>query len=200
MSYFQPTRFNVLPKVVKNLLIINGLFFLATIVLSPDIDLYESLALYHWDRNEFRIWQPITYMFMHGDFMHILFNMWGVWMFGTQLENLWGSKRFLKFYILTGLGAGILQIILFPGTSLVGASGALFGLLLGFGMMFPNAKLMLIFLPIPIKAKYFVIIYGCFELYYLFTSTGNIAHLAHIGGMIFGFFIIKYWQREQNSS
>ena len=118
------------------------------IVLYPEIELYESLALYHWDRNEFRIWQPITYMFMHGDFMHILFNMWGVWMFGTQLENLWGSKRFLKFYILTGLGAGILQIILFPGTSLVGASGALFGLLLGFGMMFPNAKLMLIFLPI----------------------------------------------------
>ena len=201
MSHFQPQRFSLLPPVVKNLLIINGLFFLATIVGSgSNIDLYAPLAMHHWDSNSFRIWQPITYMFMHGDFFHIFFNMWGVWMFGTQLENLWGSKRFLKFYLLTGLGAGILHFILFPDGSLVGASGALFGLLLGFGMMFPNAQLMLIFLPVPIKAKYFVVIYGLMELYYGFTSTGNIAHFAHIGGMLFGFLIIKYWKRKRNSS
>ena len=200
MSYFQPQKFTLLPPVVKNLLILNGLFFLGAIVLSSYY-YFPSLAMHHWNSSSFRIWQPITYMFMHGDFFHIFFNMWGVWMFGTQLENLWGSKRFLKFYLLTGIGAGILHFILFPGPiPLVGASGALFGLLLGFGMMFPNAQLMLIFLPVPIKAKYFVIIYGLMELYYGFTSTGNIAHFAHLGGMFFGFLIIKYWQRKRKSS
>jgi len=200
MSYFQPQKFTLLPPVVKNLLILNGLFFLAAIALSSNY-YFPSLAMHHWNTSNFKIWQPITYMFMHGDFFHIFFNMWGVWMFGTQLENLWGSKRFLQFYILTGLGAGILHFILFPGPiPLVGASGALFGLLLGFGMMFPNAQLMLIFLPVPIKAKYFVIIYGLMELYYGFTSTGNIAHFAHLGGMLFGFLIIKYWKSKQNSS
>ena len=200
MSYFQPQKFTLLPPVVKNLLILNGIFFLGAIVLSSSY-YFPSLSMHHWNSPNFRIWQPITYMFMHGDFFHIFFNMWGVWMFGTQLENLWGSKRFLKFYLLTGLAAGILHFILFPGPiPLVGASGALFGLLLGFGMMFPNAQLMLIFLPVPIKAKYFVIIYGLMELYYGFTSTGNIAHFAHLGGMLFGFLIIKYWQRKRNPS
>ena len=179
---------------------------------------------------------------MHADFLHIFFNMWGVWMFGTQLENLWGSKRFLNYYILTGLGAAFLHFLiihfqiqnlessmiqnninevldkghvilndgknyisknmrelnLLYNTPVVGASGALFGLLLAFGMLFPNTLLMFLFLPFPIKAKYFVLIYGLAELYYGLQNNpnDNIAHFAHLGGMIFGFLIIKHWQAK----
>ena len=129
MAFLEPQKFNILPPVVKNLLIINALLFLATIVLynSNILDLTSVLGLHYWQSDDFETWQIISHMFMHGGFFHLFFNMFAVWMFGSQLENLWGSKRFLKFYILTGLGAGILQIILFPDTSLVGASGALFG-------------------------------------------------------------------------
>ena len=180
---------------------------------------------------------------MHGGFFHLFFNMFAVWMFGSQLENLWGSKRFLNYYILTGIGAAFLHfliihlqiqqlennminnhinLVLEQGNSLlnegknyinpemaklnklyntpvVGASGALFGLLLAFGMLFPNALLMFLFFPFPIKAKYFVLIYGLVELYYGLENNpnDNIAHFAHLGGMIFGFLIIKYWQSKR---
>ena len=197
---FHSTKFSILPPVVKNLLIINLLVFLATIVLrdSRIIDLNHILAWHGAGSTyPFQIWQPITYMFMHGDFYHIFFNMFGIWMFGTQLENVWGSKRFLNFYLLTGLGAGCIHFLLFDG-SLIGASGAFYGLLFGFGIMFPNAILMLIFPPIPIKAKYFVIIMGIIEMYRGLTSTGNIAHFAHLGGALFAFLIIKYWQSQIN--
>tara|TARA_Y100000994_G_C15582383_1_gene397104 strand:+ start:44 stop:763 length:720 start_codon:yes stop_codon:yes gene_type:complete len=237
MSFFQPQRFSILPPVVKNILIINGLLFLATITLSSsNIDLRQILGLYYWGSQSFETWQIITHMFMHGNFTHIAFNMFAVWMFGSQLENLWGSKRFLNYYLLTGIGAAFLHyliihfqvlnleylidnnqisVILEKGiipdgvakndarklfslynTPVVGASGALFGLLIAFGLLFPNALLMFLFLPFPIKAKYFVLIYGLIELYSGFQNNSNIAHFAHLGGMIFGFIIIKYWQSK----
>ena len=243
MSYFEPRRFNILPPVVKNLLIINGLLFLATITLyNINIaDLTKILGLHYWKSHNFETWQIISHMFMHGGFFHLAFNMFAVWMFGSQLENLWGSKRFFNYYILTGLGAAFLHflvvhfqidsfdsenyinLIVNEGAEIlkdnrnykdetlntfnklyngpvVGASGALFGLLLAFGMLFPNAQLFFLFFPFPIKAKYFVIIYGLIELYFgLQNNPGdNVAHFAHLGGMVFGFLIIKYWKMKRN--
>ncbi len=235
MSFFQPQRFSILPPVVKNILIINGLLFLATITLSSsNINLRQILGLYYWNSQSFETWQIITHMFMHGSFTHIAFNMFAVWMFGSQLENLWGSKRFLNYYLLTGLGAAFLHYLIIHfqvlnleslmdynqistildkgivpegivrsdanklfnlyNTPVVGASGALFGLLIAFGLLFPNALLIFLFFPFPIKAKYFVLIYGIIELYLGLQNNSNIAHFAHLGGMIFGFIIIKYWQ------
>tara|TARA_Y100000766_G_scaffold284611_1_gene303775 strand:+ start:1253 stop:1984 length:732 start_codon:yes stop_codon:yes gene_type:complete len=239
MSFFQPQRFSILPPVVKNILIINGLLFLATITLwSSNIDLRQTLGLYYWNSNNFETWQIISHMFMHGSFSHIAFNMFAVWMFGSHLENLWGSKRFLNYYILTGLGAAFLHFLIIHwqikslenmmnyenlntvvesghlilnegknyinqnmrqlnslyNTPVVGASGALFGLLIAFGLLFPNALLMFLLFPFPIKAKYFVLIYGIVELYLGIQNNSNIAHFAHLGGMIFGFIIIKYWE------
>ncbi len=214
MSYLRTQRFQILPPVVKNILIINGLLFLATITLmSQGVDLREVLGLYHWQSDNFNTWQIISHMFMHGNFTHLFFNMFAVWMFGAQLENLWGSKRFLNYYILTGFGAAILHFAIFhfyevPSMPLnyqnlliskhivLGASGCLFGLLVAFGMLFPNTMLFFLFIPFPIKAKYFVIIYGLAELYYGMQNnpSDNIAHFAHLGGMLFGFLIIKYWQ------
>ncbi|RLD32615.1 MAG: hypothetical protein DRJ02_07335 [Bacteroidetes bacterium] len=242
MQQFRPGGFNVLPMVVKNLLIINGLFFLATLALdSMGIDLFKTLALYYPASKRFGIWQLVTYMFMHGGFTHILFNMFALWMFGNVLENAWGPKRFLNYYLITGIGAGLTHIfvayirILFSGYELtpdqlemiynegyqvlqsgrnyanpamgfynmminvptVGASGAVFGILLAFGMMFPNS-LIYIYFAFPIKAKYFVILYGAIELFSGISnkSGDNVAHFAHLGGMIFGFFLIMYWKKK----
>ena len=211
---FRPQRFNILPPIVKNLLIINTLLFFATITLTNQgLDLRNYLGLHHWQSNDFQTWQIITHMFMHGNFTHLFFNMFAIWMFGTQLENLWGSKRFLNYYILTGLGAACLHFVIFHFYELpqipqiyqnmviakhvvLGASGCLFGLLIAFGMLFPNTMLFFLFIPFPIKAKYFVIIYGLAELYYGVANNpnDNIAHFAHLGGMLFGFQIIKYWK------
>ena len=114
MNFFRPQRFNILPPIVKNLLIINVILFLASTTLNlQGIDLNNILGLHHWKSNSFETWQIISHMFMHGNFTHLFFNMFAVWMFGTQLENLWGSKRFLKYYLLTGLGAAILHFVIF---------------------------------------------------------------------------------------
>ena len=213
MTYFQAQRFEILPPVVKNILIINGLFFLATFALSSmNLNLYDIFGLHYWTSNKFEIWQIISHMFMHGDFTHLFFNMFAVWMFGSQLENLWGSKRFLNYYLLTGLGAAFLQLLIvhfiekpihpewwIQNYTMVGASGCLFGLLIAFGLLFPNTRLFFIFIPFPIKAKYFVMIYGIAELFsgvqnVVGNNGDNIAHFAHLGGMIFGFLIIKFWE------
>jgi len=242
MQQFRPGGFSVLPMVVKNLLIINGLFFLATIALeSMGIDLYKSLALYYPTSKQFGIWQFVSYMFMHGGFSHILFNMFALWMFGNVLENVWGPKRFLNYYLITGIGAGITHLVIayfriaFNEYSLspdqfdliynegfnvlqsgknysdpamgfynivmnvptVGASGAVFGILLAFGMMFPNS-LIYVYFAIPVKAKYFVIFYGLIELVSGISNRpgDNVAHFAHLGGMVFGFFMIMYWKKK----
>lgn len=273
-----------MPPVVKNLLIINGLMFLASITFSEtmNLDFWKIFGLHYFQSALFEPYQLITYMFMHGDFSHIFFNMFAVWMFGSAIENAWGSKRFLIYYLLTGFGAaflhyGIVAWDLYPVATqlqdlllnptgqdivafaqshawndfipydqfpsqynsvqgflssnivqleanpndahtiasstqflqsyldfivdrqnVVGASGSLFGILLAFGMMYPNVSLYMMFIPIPIKAKYLVAGYGLIELYSAFQNNphDNVAHFAHLGGMIFGFIIIKIWEKS----
>jgi len=275
---FRPNRFNILPPVVKNLLIINGLFFLAALGVGSafKFDLNNLLGLHYIGAEYFRPYQYLTYMFMHStqNFSHILFNMFALWMFGNTLENVWGSKRFLIYYLVTGLGAGIVytfwihfqlaptlnaidlylsnpslaafidfkdagflkissydiqnsynsfvgeynrlagnnpyealqasvsfmesyRVDFLNASTVVGASGAVFGILLAFGMMFPNSILYLYF-AIPIKAKWFVLLYGLFELYSGISNNAgdNVAHFAHLGGMVFGFLLITFWKRK----
>ena len=234
---YRPGNFSELPEVVKNLLILNGLFFLATVSLNNlGIDLVKILGLHQFQSPDFRPHQLITHLFMHGNFTHLFFNMFALWMFGKILENVWGSKRFLIYYMITGIGAASIHLLISqyqiisisnqipemvnlaiegrynPSipiskkltqliiTPTVGASGAVFGLLLAFGMLFPNALLYLYF-AIPIKAKYFVIGYGLIELYAGISNNpaDNVAHFAHLGGMIFGFFLIKYWKNDMTT-
>jgi len=236
-----------IPPVVKNLLIINVLFFAAKYVFqNAGIDLDRLLGAFYFDSQYFGVWQLITYMFMHGDFMHIFFNMFALFMFGGVLESRWGAKRFLQFYLITGLGAVGLQMAVqayevysitgafynnpihleflknqgvqgfiningvldsqkqtlmgIYGFPMVGASGAVFGLLVAFGMLFPNTQMYVMFIPVPIKAKYLIPVYILMEL-----SLGvaripgdSIAHYAHLGGALVGFILIKIWKDRNN--
>ena len=220
-----------IPPVTKNLIIINLLLWLATIVFKKTlgIDLVEYMGLHYFQAERFNAAQMVTYMFMHDpySFGHVFFNMFSVFIFGRTLEMVWGGKRFLVFYIITGLGAGLIQEItwylslheaiahteaaigwehtqmMLNNIITIGASGAVFGILLAFGMLFPNAELFLMFIPIPIKAKYFVIGYGLIELFLgIRSSSGagdNIAHFAHLGGMLFGLILILYWRKKGGS-
>ena len=226
MSNFRPSGFSVLPMVVKNLLIINVLFFLATIAADVvlRINLSDYLGLHYIGASDFHPYQLVTYMFMHGDFAHLFFNMFALWMFGNTLENIWGPNRFLLFYFICGIGAGLtqelVQYIQYATTlsgyqnvnmgghiipmadylnllTTVGASGAVYGILLAFGMMFPNSTLYIYF-AIPIKAKWFVLIYGLIELFAGFRGVDNVAHFAHLGGMLFGLILILYWKKKGN--
>ena len=217
---YSPTGFRVLPPVVKHLLIINALLFLATFTLNRfNIDLSDYLGLHFFLASDFMPYQLFTYMFMHANFEHIFFNMFALWMFGNTLENIWGSKRFLLFYIVCGLGAALCQEVVqfidfeirtdWRGLAVlndgmrevlntwntVGASGAVYGLLLAFGMLFPNSRIYLYFL-FPIKAKWFVIGYAVIELLSGFFSSGNVAHFAHLGGMLFGLILILIWKKK----
>ncbi len=209
--------FSFLPPVVKNLLILNVLFFLADIPLAPrGIDLSRWLGLHYFTASDFHFWQFLTYMFMHGNFSHLFFNMFALWMFGYALENYWGGRRFLVYYLVTGIGAGLIQCgvqawelvpLMRQFTPFevqgyvdqivtVGASGAVFGILLAFGMCFPNVPIYLYFF-IPIRAKWFVIIYGLVELFAGIGGTADgVAHFAHLGGMIFGLLLILYWKKH----
>lgn len=188
----------MLPTVVKNLLIINLIVFLATMVLEKYgyYVITNMLALNPIGSGRFRIWQLVTYMFMHANFEHIFFNMFALWMFGYVIENYWGSRRFLFYYLVCGVGAGLCNLLV-PGWSItVGASGAVYGILLAFGMMFPEERIYLYFL-VPIKAKWFVIGYAAIELFAGVTGTAaGVAHFAHLGGMIFGFLLILYWRKH----
>lgn len=237
-NQYRPQRFSFLPLVVKNLLIINGLVFLGTYVFfnTMGIDLSTYLGLHYPKSEDFAIYQFITHLFMHGSPMHLFSNMFALWMFGTAIENYWGPKRFLIYYMITGLGAALLHLLVNyyeisqiqkqielltfhikdPGLDplilekakqtlyyhingvTVGASGAVFGVLLAFGMLFPNSWIY-VFFALPIKAKYFVILYGLFELYSGLQNnpSDNVAHFAHLGGMLFGFILIKYWNRNR---
>lgn len=193
------------PPVVKNLLIINGLVFFAEIVLRkvmPNVPLEGWLSLWYFQSPYFRLFQPITYMFGHASFDHLFFNMFALWMFGRILENVWGSRRFLIYYMVCGLGAGVTQELLqligvIPAyQSVIGASGAVYGLLLAFAMLFPNMEMYIIPIPVPIKAKWMVMGYVAIELVEGIFSVGNVAHFAHLGGMIFGFLLIRYWRKH----
>lgn len=187
--------------VVKNLLIINALVFLAINVLNFG-GLRELLVLYAPTNDNFSPYQFITYMFLHADFMHILFNMLGLWMFGSEIEYRLGPQKFLTYYIVCGLGAAALHFGLdyaVQGESnsvLLGASGAVFGLLAAYGMLFPNNIIMPLFPPIPMKAKYFVLIYGAIELFAGVRNVAgdNVAHFAHLGGAITGAILILIWK------
>ena len=195
---YSPTGFRVLPTVVKNLLIINALMYLAYVVLAKIqvVDLSYWLGIWSLQTGMFRIWQPITYMFMHGSFDHLFFNMFSLWMFGATLENIWGPKRFLFFYLICGIGAGLLNMLV-PGVHVsVGASGAVYALLLAFGMIWPNNYVYLYFL-VPIKTKWFIIAMVALELFEgIFRSSDGIAHFAHLGGMLIGFIILMIWKRK----
>ena len=193
---------NAIPTVTKNLLIINVLVFLATIVAqSYGLDLARYLGLHFFLADNFNIAQLITYMFMHGGFTHLFFNMFALWMFGRTLEYELGSQRFLTFYMVCGVGAALIQYLTALAFGelpllLVGASGAVMGLLLAFGVMHPNAVIMLLIPPIPMKAKWFVIIYAVIELFLGWRGGGNVAHFAHVGGMLWGFLLLHWWKRR----
>ena len=188
------------PPVVKNLLIINALVFLATSLLPVGDRLvhYGALSLgVPW----FHTYQYVTYMFIHANFEHLFFNMFALWMFGRTLEYRLGSQRFLIYYMVCGIGAaliqyGVAQLLGELPMFLVGASGAVMGLLLAFGVLYPNATIMLLIPPIPMKAKWFVIIYAVIELFLGWRGVGQVAHFAHVGGMVWGFLLLYYWKRR----
>ncbi|NNC77915.1 MAG: rhomboid family intramembrane serine protease [Woeseiaceae bacterium] len=154
------------------------------------------------DGSPFMLWQVLTYGFLHGDFMHIAFNMFALWMFGRELEHIMGTKRFLIYYLTCVIGAAFVQLVVarYSGSiyPTIGASGGVFGILLAFGMAFPNRMIMLIFPPIPMRAKYFVLLYGLLELYLGVSKTApGVAHFAHLGGMLFGFILLQYWSNTR---
>ena len=214
----------------KNLLIVNFLAFAATWVLElRGIDLTQLLGLHFFLASDFQIYQFFTYMFLHGGFTHIFFNMFALWMFGSVIERVWGPKKFIFYYIVCGIGAGITQELVQYATytiesisayqyvsaggvqmttdayinlwTTIGASGAVYGILLAFGMIFPNERLFIIPFPFPIKAKWLIVGYIAIELFSAMTGPGDgVAHMAHLGGMLFGFLLIRYWQKHPDSS
>ena len=217
-----------IPPVTKNLIIINLLMWVATLVIGTSYDtgqykLVEWLGLHYFSADQFNVAQLITYMFMHdpSSLSHVFFNMFSVFMFGRLLEQVWGSQRFLFYYITTGIGAGLVQeaawyfefsdtiaqmsaqfgweetAFALNNLVTIGASGAVFGILLAFGMLFPNMPLYIMFIPIPIKAKWFVIFYGLLELWFGISGQMNsVAHFAHLGGMLAGILLILYWKKK----
>ncbi|MEM1121889.1 MAG: rhomboid family intramembrane serine protease [Bacteroidota bacterium] len=194
--------------VVKHLVIINVLFFLASQAIPLDI-----LALRFPEVPSFQPFQIITHMFMHGGLMHILFNMFALWMFGSAVESVWGPKRFLFFYLAAGLGAALFTIGVdyyqyfsdpqtFRYSLMVGASGAIMGVLVAFGMLFPNAELMLLFFPVPVKAKYFIPVIVVMDIFSGITgvsifSPSNTAYWAHVGGALAGLIMVLFWRGTQ---
>ena len=198
---------NTMPPVTKNLLIINILMFAGKYVASNyGVDLDTILGLHFFLSSGFHIYQFITYMFMHAGLEHLFFNMFAVWMFGRIIETTMGQRRFLIYYLTCGIGAGLCQELVQLGAyyygihSLaltVGASGAVYGILLAFGMTFPNEPILIFPLPIPIKAKYFVTGYAVIELMSaLGRANDGVAHFAHLGGALFGFLLILYWRKR----
>lgn len=209
-----------MPPVVKNLLLINILAYVITMLTGNFM--YENFALFYFKSPFFKPIQLVTHMFMHGGFTHIFFNMYTLYIFGCVLERVWGSQKFLFYYFVTGLGAALLhlgvmylqlqgyiadanagdiyaaaKIQALLSTPTVGASGAIYGLLLAYGMLFPNNVMQLIFPPVALKAKWFVLIFGALELVLGLSGRGSdVAHFAHLGGMIFGYFLIVYWKKN----
>lgn len=193
---------SAIPTVIFGLLIANGLLF-ALQQLKPQLMLYY-FALWPLSSPlpEFGPWQLLSYGFLHGNLPHIFFNMFGLWMFGRDLERMMGAQRFLIYFLTCVIGAGIVQLIVAAWTGghypTIGASGGVFGILLAYGMAFPNNTVMLLIPPIPMKAKYFVLIYGLLELYLGVSGMSpGVANFAHLGGMLFGFLLLQYWRRKR---
>lgn len=219
---------NNIPSITKNLLIINVLAFFATWVFEKQgLDLTATFGLHFFMAKDFSFYQLVTYLFMHGSFMHLFFNMFAVWMFGTVMERVWGAKRFLIYYLVCGIGAGIIQegvqYINYANENLaaydfvmtssgritteaylnlwttVGASGAVYAILLAFGMTFPNERMFIIPFPFPIKAKWLIGGYIVIEVWSALNTPGDgIAHMAHLGGLLFGFLLMRYWRKHPN--
>lgn len=194
--YSPNPRFSVFPPAVKHLILINVVVFIA--LATPFIGslVMRYGALFPIGSGLFRPWQLVTYMFLHAGFGHLFFNLFALWIFGQPIEQAWGTRRFTFYYFVTGIGAALLHMLVGGGGApTVGASGAVYGILLAFGMMFPNRIIMLLFPPIPLPAKYFVLIYGAIELFsgVMRTSSG-IAHFAHLGGMLVGYLLIRHWR------
>jgi len=182
--------------VVLNLIIINALVFVAQMVFDSTWELTNRMALYSYNSGLFEPYQLVTHMFAHGGFFHILFNMYALWMFGSVLERVWGPKRFLIFYLVCGLAAGLTQMFLVSGGAAIGASGAIMGLLAAFAYTFPNTQFYILPFPFPIKAKYMAAIYAAIDLFGGFSgSTDNVAHFAHLGGAITGFILVIIWNK-----
>ena len=233
MTEFRPGGFSLIPPVIKNLVIINVLIWLAQQVFrnNPSFSIEDLFALHDVHSVYFRPHQLVTYMFLHGPGLtHILFNMFALWMFGSILENLWGAKRFLIFYLICGIGAGVLHLVslyiemlpawesfkMLPGykqeellysdrfifnSTTVGASGAVMGCLAAFGYLFPNSVIYLYFF-LPIKAKWFVIIYGALELWMAIRNSAgdNVAHWAHLGGAVVGLLLVWFWNKTNRKT
>lgn len=199
-NYSPNTTFTVFPPAVKHLLIWNVIIYLASWTPGIGAWLQTYGPLFPIQSSHFYPWQFVTYMFLHANFSHILFNLFALWMFGQAIENYWGTKRFAIYYFLTGIGAGLLYILI-NINPVIGASGAVYGILLAFGMMFPDRPIYFILLPIPIKAKYFVAFFGALELYSgVAGSQQGVAHFAHLGGMLVGFILIKFWGLKKEDS
>ena len=207
MQYNRGTFLSSIMPVTKHLLIVNIIMWLASVVFqyTQTVDLYRWLGLHFWQLPEFNPFQFFTYMFMHDNsgIAHIFFNMFSLWMFGSLLEKVLGSKRYLFYYISCGLGAALVQQLVWQITMegvfipTVGASGAVFGILLAFGMLFPNMKMYIIPFPFPVKAKWVVLGYGLLELYFGISGRmSGVAHFAHLGGMIAGIIMILYWKHK----
>lgn len=190
------------PPVVLNLIIINCLVFMATALLPVGGAILRYFSLFWFGNPLFHSFQFVTYMFLHANFEHIFFNMFALWMFGRTLEYELGSRRFLIYYMICGVGAALIQLLTATLTGeyyvqLLGASGAVMGLLLAFGVMHPNVPIYFIFFPVPIKAKWFVVGYAVIELFMGWTGIGgNVAHFAHVGGMLWGLLLLHYWKRR----
>ena len=217
--------FKQIPPFTRSLLLINVICYLLQLLFERSgIDLVALFGLHFAKASDFYLFQLLTYMFLHGSFSHLFFNMFSLWMFGGIIERSLGSRRFLTYYLICGIGAGLCQELWQLGAyymegmngyklvdigndlsipmdlflnrwTTIGASGACYGVLLAFGMLYPNERIVLLIPPIPIKAKYFVAGYAAIELYSAYASNDNIAHFAHLGGMLFGFLLLRYWRR-----
>jgi membrane associated rhomboid family serine protease len=240
MAYYRSGFWANIPPVVKNIIIINVIMLLITLLWRGFM--MDHFALFYPNSPEFKPYQLLSHMFMHGGYLHLLFNMYALWLFGNHLERQMGSRKFLLYYLVTGIGASLFYLLVLwlqvhfiearidPGTlaemnrylhegmalkaqtkdmvqwytimytPMVGASGAVYGVLLAFGMLFPNLQLQLMFPPVTLKAKWFVVIYGAIELVLALSQpNSNIAHFAHIGGMLFGFLLIRYWMKRNRT-
>ncbi|MDQ2718168.1 MAG: rhomboid family intramembrane serine protease [Bacteroidota bacterium] len=197
--------------VVLNLIIINVIVFIAQMVFDPSgLDIFGTtrfgwltsrLGLYSFDSGLFNPYQLITHMFAHGGYLHIIFNMYALWLFGAVLEKTWGPKRFLIFYFVCGIGAGITQALLVSGGPAIGASGAVMGLLAAFAYTFPNVEFYILPIPFPIKAKYLAIIYAAIDIFGGFSGGGdNVAHFAHLGGLAMGFILAMIWNKTDKQT
>ena len=201
--------YSLLPPVVKYLLIANGLMFVLEWYIGPQLIARLALwplgatvpAIFEPLQPHFQFFQLISYSFLHGSMLHLFLNLYGLWLFGSRMENTWGSRRFIIYYFVSVLGAGVTQLLVSTMSGdyypTIGASGGVFGILLAFGMWYPNQVLVLVFPPIPLKAKWFVTIFAVIELWLGVTgSEAGVAHFAHLGGMFFGFLLILFWYKH----